>query len=514
MIPVPLPADNERFRKAVQRWFGLAFDEGRLTFLLEVLHRRIDASGGSPEAYLSALEAPDCSRDELRVLARELTVTETSFFRNLDQMHAFTQVALPDSMAARSADRTIRILSAGCASGEEAYSLAACVRDHPDLGCWEVAIRGIDINGAMLQRAADGRYSAWSLRQTPASLRTRLFTPAGDAFVLDPAIRAMVRFEERNLIAEDQAFWAPAAFDVIFFRNVLMYFAPEVARAVIARMAQSLAPGGYLFLGHAEVLRGLSTDFHLRHTHGCFYYQRKGVVQAPGGVKPHANRQSLPNASLDAARTTDQSWIETIRQASQRIRLLTGTQNGARSPRQLDAPARLPTSTASSADLESAVDLLGRERFAEVEALLAALPPDRARDPDVLLLRAVLHTHGGNLSAAERICAELLLLDDMNAGAHYLLALCRESAGDDRGAMRHDRIAAYLDPSFAMPRLHLGRLARRAGDRDGARRDLQQALLLIEREDSVHLLLFAGGFGRSALAALCRAELAVCGDVA
>ncbi len=120
-------------------------------------------------------------------------------------------------------------------------------------------------------------------------------------------------------------------------------------------------------------------------------------------------------------------------------------------------------------------------------------------------------THGGQLSGAEDACRRLLELDELNAGAHYVLALCRESAGDERGAADHDQVAAYLDPAFAMPRLHLGLLARRAGDRDAARRELAQALALLEREDPSRLLLFGGGFNRAALLALGRAELHACG---
>jgi chemotaxis protein methyltransferase CheR len=95
----------------------------------------------------------------------------------------------------------------------------------------------------------------------------------------------------------------------------------------------------------------------------------------------------------------------------------------------------------------------------------------------------------------------------LNTGAHYLIALCRESAGDRRGAIEHDQTAIYLDATFAMPRLHLGLMARRAGDRETARRELKYALTLLKREDASRLLLFGGGFGRDALAALCRAEL-------
>ena len=105
---------------------------------------------------------------------------------------------------------------------------------------------------------------------------------------LAEALRSAVRFEARNLAADDPELWPPASYDVIFCRNVLMYFAPEQMRAAVARMTQSLAPGGFLFLGHAETLRGLSDEFHLRHT-----YQKLGVnsrdklAELLADMKPH-----------------------------------------------------------------------------------------------------------------------------------------------------------------------------------------------------------------------------------
>jgi chemotaxis protein methyltransferase CheR len=127
------------------------------------------------------------------------------------------------------------------------------------------------------------------------------------------------------------------------------------------------------------------------------------------------------------------------------------------------------------------------------------------------LLNAALLTHRGQLAEAEHACRRLLEVDELSAGAHYLLALCREGAHDRSGATYHDQVAAYLDPVFAMPHLHLGLLARRGGDRPGAQRALEEALPLLQREDTSRLLLFGGGFSREALIALCRTELAGCG---
>jgi chemotaxis protein methyltransferase CheR len=143
--------------------------------------------------------------------------------------------------------------------------------------------------------------------------------------------------------------------------------------------------------------------------------------------------------------------------------------------------------------------------------MMQRLPQESGHDPDVLLLHAALLTHRGRLAEAEEACRRLLDVDELSAGAHYLLALCREGARDRTSAMNHDQVAIYLDPGFAMPHLHLGLLARRAGERAAAQKELGEALLLLQREDVSRVLLFGGGFNREALVALCRTELMGCG---
>jgi chemotaxis protein methyltransferase CheR len=281
-----------------------------------------------------------------------------------------------------------------------------------------------------------------------------------------------------------------------------MYFAPDKAQAVVDRIARSLLPGGYLFLGSAETLRGLSNGFHLRHTHETFYYQRResgDEASAAASTTSALLAGAPPPTALEGGCDT---WVDVIRRASERIDALTTP-----GPRSLDAR---PLS-ASRPDLGAARELLAREQYSEALDSVSALPLAAASDPDVLLLRAVLLTHRGQLEDAEHACERLLAIDELNAGAHYALALCREGRGDGQGALDHDQVAIYLDRSFAMPRLHLGLVARKRGDLEMARRELGQALLLLQREDAARLLLFGGGFGREALLALCRAELKACG---
>lgn len=503
MTPLFEQAEVDRFRTLIGQRFGLLFDDSKLAFLAEVLARRIEASKAKAVSYLDRLEG---DRQELRTLALELTVSETYFFRNIDQLHAFTEVVIPERMVARAGTRQLRLLSAGCASGEEPYSLALLLRERIVEAGWETSIRAVDINSAMLEKALRARYTPWSLRETPAEVQCRWFKSEGRDFVLDESIRASVTFQERNLALEDTELLAPETYDVVFCRNVLMYFAPEVAQALVERIARALVPGGYLFLGHAETLRGVSSDYHLRHTHGAFYYQRKDRLSSARENATIASKrpprftstESLP----DPAWST--TWIDTVKRASDRIQALTERPRSA-----IDqAHVSSPTGTARpAADLHVALELLKRERFSEALDLLGALPSESAHDPGVFLLRAVLLTHSGQLALAEKVCSELLQSDELSAGAHYLLALCREGSGDRHGAVDHDQVAVYLDPGFAMPRLHLGLMARRAGEKDVARRELGRALVLLEREDPSRLLLFGGGFSRDALVALCRTEL-------
>lgn len=509
MRGAPQPHELEQFRALVARRLGLHIEDAKLGQLAEVLGRRLEALDEAPQAYLVRLGAAQPRTDEIRALARELAVSETYFFRYIDQLRAFADVALPDRMKAQSDRRRLQILSAGCASGEEPFSLAMLIAERLPDPSWTVSIRAVDLNSIALEKAAGGRYSPWALRETPSDHAKRWFHQEGRDFVVDDAIRRVVAFEERNLNDADAELWRPGSYDVVFCRNVLMYFTRENAQALATRIAAALSPGGYLFLGHAETLRGLSQDFHLRHTNAAFYYQRRPAQPGPATAVADAVIAETHREFGPIEQTLDQAtgWVDAIRRASERIRALA---RGSAAREQLLQPHGDGPPATTAGNLGSALELLEAERFGEALDVVHSLPAESANDADVMLLRATLLTHGGRLDEAERCCEELLQRDELNAGAHYLLALCREGLKDPRGAIEHDEVAAYLDPGFAMPRLHLGLLARRAGARGVARRELAQALELLRGEDASRLLLFGGGFSRDALTALCRAELVAC----
>lgn len=489
-----VPEDVEQFRVLVERHLGMVFDDSKLELLEDVLRQCCEGRGLAPAAFLPWF-AEQGSEEIVEVgsIARALTVGETYFCRNREQFSVLTEVVLPARLRV---NRPVRVLSAGCASGEEPYTIAMALRES-GIDPSAVAIRAVDVNPDALQKARRGRYTPWALRETPVALQRAWFRSEGRELVLDEDLRASVQFEQRNLVADDPDLWAPGSYDVVFCRNVIMYFAPETMKQVIARVARALRPGGYLFLGHAETLRGLSSEFHLHHTHGAFYYQRRADHERAEASGERGLAGAAADPSLTAVVDTSDSWVDAIQAASERIRALTA-----------EPPELVPTSAPKRRwDLGGALELLRDERFTDALRVIERLPPEAARDPDVVLMHAVLLAHSGQFAAGERACRALLEIDELNAGAHYVLALCREGMGDVAGAMEQDQMAVYLDPTFAMARLHIGLLARRTGDRESARRELGQAALLLEREDASRLLLFGGGFQRGALISLCRSGL-------
>lgn len=496
----------ERLRDAVNALIGFGFEADRIDQLGAALWPRVQELGLSGfDAYIARLRAPEHRAAETSAVGTLLTVTETFFHRSYDQV-----VALLDQVAEPAARRSrrLRILSAGCASGEEPYTLAIALRErYPDIESWDLEIVAFDLNPLMLKKAEQGRYSAWSLRAVPEDLKKKYFRQTERSYELLSAIRSMVQFRQQNLVEPGPWPFEDFEADAIFCRNVLMYFSPAVMKTVVDRLTTSLGAQGHLFLGHAETLRGITQDYHLCHTHGTFYYQKRPAAPELSVVRCGELEEAEADALAPAAHEAT-SWFEAIHAASERVSVLARR-------RELDVAAR-PSPAAPAPEkpkhLAEVLELMRNERFSEALTLMDTLPPHAAAEPDALLLSAVLLTNRGHIEVAERTCEKLLAKDDLNAGAHYLKALCRENAGDDEGAREHDSIAAHLDPTFAMPRLHAGLLAKRAGDLFAAKRELARAFGLLAREETSRLVLFGGGFSREALTKLCQMELARMGE--
>ncbi len=455
-----------RFRALLAATLGWTFDDSDSSQLADVLDKRSDTHGLSRVRYLSRLATDDWEA-ELTILAEELSINETYFYRHGEQFEALAEVALPDRIQVRAGQRVLRMLSVGCSSGEEAYTLAIVAREVQPGRDWITSVQGLDANPAMLRRAARARYSAWSLRETPQTIQQRYFHPTEDGFELDVAIRSAVRFRQYNVATDDEVLWRPDQYDVVFCRNLLMYLTPEVRESLVQRMTTALAPGGYLFLGHTDSLGSRPEGLESQHTHRTFYYRRRQT--ATSHVSP--------------------AWPVTV---------------------PTPGPGPVPPGSAEPDVRDRAMRLLLDERFTEALRLIETKPDDRPTPRD-LLLHGVLLAHAGRLDEAEVLCRRLLDIDGLYADAHHQLAVCLEGGAAVDVAIGHYRLAAYLDPDFAMPRLRLGLLARRRGDNGIAGPELDRALTLLRQERDERIALFGGGFGKIALTTLCRAELEACG---
>ncbi len=457
-----------RVEKLIESRIGFAGDPSRHRQLGEILERRIRENGCAGSAqYLELLESPRRGTLEVRALAEAITVGESYFFRCREQFTALADAVVPAWREANPAGGTMRILSAGCAGGEEPYTLALVVRDalmdRPDCG---VSVLAVDLNAPLLARAEEGRFTEWSFRGVGELERTRFARKDGSHWEVDAALKALVRFEERNLATDDDGLWGNGAFDVVFCRNVLIYFSGQATVDLVRRIERALVPGGWLFLGTAETLRGTTNAFDLCHTHGSFYYRRRGAGSVDAGIPPDGALE------IPAVGVAGDSWPADIAASSHHVRDL---------------------ALAASAS-PGASEGLARPALAGEDA------------PDVLVARAAMLLELGDFPAAEAVGRRAMALDGLLPDAHYVVGLCRERSGDPDEALRLLEAAAYLDPEFAMPRLHLGRLARHRHRTDEARRQLEQARALLEQESPARLMRFGGGLGRGGLEGLIRSE--------
>jgi chemotaxis protein methyltransferase CheR len=501
-----------RFRQAIRRRTGLAFADDHLDQLGAVLARRLNRLKRDADAYLEGLEAtgPGEQREEWAALAEEVTVRETFFFRHDEQFQALAERAVPEMLASPGGrERALRILSAGCSTGEEPYSLAMVLEESGEvLGAFAATVTAFDLNPAAISRARLGCYPAWSLRETSERRRARFFEPSGQNHQLADSIRARVAFESRNLIAEDAAFWQAACFEVIFCRNVLMYLLPDAARAVVARLARALVPGGFLFLGHAETMRGLSDDFEICNTHGTFYYRlrergRGAPLQQPQAA--HLAGARTPSAAPAAAREPGTAWIGAIGASAQRVASLADAAGEpAGGGGDAAAPRALPLRVLGIGP--ELAELMRQERYAEAAAAIAALPSALREEPDSAMLLAVAHLHLGGAARAEAACLARLSSSPRDPRSHHLLGLCREQAGDLSSAAEHYRAACDGDDRFALAHLRLGMLLRRDRRHQQADAAFARALARIDGDDEMNLVLFGGGFTRAMIANLCRRQ--------
>lgn len=227
-------------------------------------------------AYARYLRFDARGADELETAIDLLVPHETYFFREPNQLRSFERELLPRLAAKNARLRSLHVWSAGCATGEEPYTLAMLLRDASALHEWDLDVLGTDLSRKAITAARRAEYGPMALRATAADQRARFFEALdGGRVRVRPEYREPVRFGQLNLLDHSAAALLPR-FDVIFCRNVLIYFDQPTRRRVIELFFERLTDGGFLLLGHSENLLHLSTRFELVQLEGDLVYRRPG----------------------------------------------------------------------------------------------------------------------------------------------------------------------------------------------------------------------------------------------
>ena len=284
-------AEMRLLQNLVYQECGMFFDSRRTHFLEDRLQRRLrECRLDSFYSYYRLLISEQ-GKEELARLLENLTVNETSFFRNKAQLELFHKLILDEIIRKKQAvhDYYLRIWSAGCSTGQEAYTVAMLIADalaYHQLRMpgaagttwpkplvpppWKVEIPASDINYSVLRAGAEAMYNEHQMSSVDYSYRLRYFDKVGERYAIKKSIKELVHFDFHNLKTE----FLPQRNDVIFCRNVMMYFDEAEQRRLIEKFYRCLSPGGYLLVGHAESLLGLTTKFTMVYRDSGTAYKR------------------------------------------------------------------------------------------------------------------------------------------------------------------------------------------------------------------------------------------------
>jgi len=289
-------AELKLLQALVYQECGMHFDERRAHFLQDRLLRRLrECQIDSFYSYYRLLIS-DQGKQELALLLENLTVNETSFFRNKAQLDLFQKYIFEDLLRRKQErrDYSIRIWSAGCSTGQEAYTLAMLISDglayyymrNPlpfDMPSpkplipppWRLEILASDISYSVLRAGQEGIYTESQMASVDYSYRLRYFDKLGERYAIKKAVKELVHFDFHNLKTE----YLPQRNDLIFCRNVMMYFDEPEQKRLVDKFARCLNPDGYLFVGHAESLLGLTDKFAMVHRNSGTAYQKVETTQ-------------------------------------------------------------------------------------------------------------------------------------------------------------------------------------------------------------------------------------------
>lgn len=424
---------------------------------------------------ISSLLASPLTKAQLQVLASHLTVGETYFFRDKQALDALAKNILPELIHARRGHgQRLRIWSAACCSGEEAYSLAILVHQAlPDLADWKITITASDINPHFLHKARKGIYSDWSFRNAPAWLKQKYFNPMADGrYAIIPEIKKMVVFAHLNLVedAYPSLVTDTNAMDIIFCRNVLMYFTPAQIGNVIGKLHLSLVDGGWLAVSPSEASRALFPQFiNVNFPGAIFFRKSENVIRNQSNLTQQSREPEPGKADSDPEKSHKNTLLSQA----------------------------LPVNKTSIAEMvdglqSSAQSLYLQGLYSEVTDTLSAgfakYPVERHLNSAVFSLMARALANQGRLDDALLWCDRWIAADKLDVAAHYLRGMVLMEQGKLEQAQSSLQRAVYLQPDFVLAHFSLGNLAHASGKMDEAGKHFTNALRLLKNQRPADVL--------------------------
>ncbi len=419
--------------------------------------------------YQSLLEGSNPQSDrEWQELVVLLTIGESYLFRDQGQINLLKNKILPEIISYQKGLKvqqgkpraSLKIWSAGCSTGEEAYSLAILVNELlPTRNDWDITILGTDINSEVIRKAQQGIYSSWSFRTVSTELQQQHFAQTKVGWEIDLKIRQMVKFSTGNLIQDQlpNSLANICDLDLILCRNVFIYFNAAAIATVLTKFHDCLRPGGYLMTGHAELCNQELSQFHAQILPESIIYQRPIPIAAPA---PKVNQSEQPlNQALPPEPTPQRSPISLI-------------------------PEKTQVALCQAA-LSQAEKLLKEGIYT---LALQATSQAIRHDPnsfDAYYLAAQAHANLGQYQKAQDFCQQALSLEILSVKPYYLLAKVAEEQGNTELAKSLLRKIIYLDPKAIAAYLDLGAIHERENDLVRCRKMRNTALELL-RQVSPH----------------------------
>lgn len=462
------------FKELLLSTCGFRLENERESTLIEGIARRMSLCGaGSPEEYRQRLvQEPD----EMLCLVELLTVNETYFFREPDQLRLMQQQLIPEIMAAHP-ERQVKILSAGCSSGEEPYSIAMLLHEAFGPHCEQrFSIVGVDIDAKVLADAKRGVYGKGSFRSLDQYLVQRYFQPgcAGE-YQITESIRSLVQFAQVNLLARDYPLLMHAP-DIILYRNVSIYFPSQIQRNIFNRLAQHLNEGGYLLVSATETMHHNIGVLPLQQRGNLFIYRK--VPAQPLGDRRQTRRSPPVSAPLPgrALTSTNRAALACKGQPSPQ-----GARPSA-APARKPAPAQCAQASAPSAGqlFDEALEQAQKGRPEEALALLdELLAKDGAAAKPSALKNAIL-LELLRFQEAKTSCEKVLAHNPLNLDAVLMLGLIAHQKGESSEAYRRFREALYIDAACWPALFYIAEGKAACGDNKRARSGFERVVQILE----------------------------------